>query len=59
MFRYKALLVIDLQKEFKDNNKKYEKVLNFVNDKMHDYDFLIGTIFQNQNKNFFKEKGNP
>lgn len=53
---YSALLVIDLQKEFKDNGcKNYNKVIKFVNENMRKYDFLIGTCFKNGENKLFKE----
>lgn len=52
---YSALLVIDLQKEFKDDQRNYNKVVNFVDSNMKNYDFLIGTCFKNGENKLFKE----
>lgn len=41
------LLVIDLQKEFKDNHGQYEKVLQFIKEHKTDYDYVVGTGFKN------------
>lgn len=44
--RSKILLVIDLQKQFKDDNGNYENCLNFLNRTGSDY-YVIATLFQN------------
>lgn len=38
-----VLLVVDLQKQFKDSNGKYDKILDYV--KKSSYDAIYGTVF--------------
>ena len=42
----KQLLIIDLQKEFKDNNGRYEDCLDFVRYHSWEYDNIVATIFK-------------
>ena len=48
----KYLLVIDVQKEFKDKNGRYEKCLKYI--KESNYDGVFGVFFKNENENFEK-----
>ena len=41
----KYLLVIDLQKQFRDKNGEYEKCLRFIEEHRKDYQFVFSTIF--------------
>lgn len=43
----KVLLVIDLQKEFKDNYGNYYKALNYIKDNQAEYDLILATLFVN------------
>ena len=55
MSRYKILLVIDLQKEFKDKNGKYEKIIKYCENNRDNYDIILPTLFCNNydiNPNF-------
>lgn len=50
----KILLVVDLQKEFRDDDGQYEKILDFVR-KTQDYDRIIATkCFNLSNSPFLK-----
>ena len=41
------LLVIDIQKEFKDKTEeKYNKVIDYINNNKDKYDLVIGTFYQ-------------
>lgn len=56
----KILLVIDLQKEFKDQNGMYEKIVDYCKKHRDDYDIILPTLFCNNydiNANF-KDKLN-
>ncbi len=46
----KYLLVVDVQKEFKDKDDKYEKCLKYIEESK--YDGVFGLFFKNENKNF-------
>lgn len=46
------LLVIDLQKQFKDKNGCYEKCLNFIKQHQKDY-YIIGTLFKNYKNSMY------
>lgn len=51
----KVLLVIDIQKEFRDKNGMYEKVVNYCTEHRGDYDIILPTLFCNNydiNPNF-------
>lgn len=48
----KALLVIDLQKQFQTADS--QKVIDYVNAHRQDYDIVIGTLFAGGNANFAK-----
>lgn len=53
----KILLVIDIQKEFKDKTgEKYRKVLNYINNNSNEYDLVIGTYFKNVYPSNFNSK---
>lgn len=41
-----VLLVIDLQKQFRDTEGQYEKCLRYIKDHQNDY-YVIGTLFRN------------
>lgn len=43
----KILLVIDLQKQFADNNGNYEKCIDYITGHRNEYDTVVGTYFQN------------
>lgn len=49
-----VLLVVDLQKEFKDKNGQYEKILSFIKNNKYKYDEIIATKFIKGNLNFQK-----
>lgn len=52
----KALLVIDLQKQFKGEG--YDKCLEYIREHREDYDMVIATLFENNrrvNGNFVKK----
>lgn len=56
----KQLLIIDLQKQFADKNnqnKNYQKCLNFIAQNRHLYDNVIATVFT-QNKNYVNHNPN-
>ena len=51
------LLVIDIQKEFKDKTgKKYKKVIDYINNNKDNYDLIIGTFFKNEYPSNFNKK---
>lgn len=51
------LLVIDIQKEFKDKTgEKYKKVINYINNNKDNYDLIIGTFFKNEYPSNFDKK---
>lgn len=41
----RKLLIIDVQKQFKDNEGLYEKCLSFIQENAHNYDMSYATIF--------------
>lgn len=41
----KKLLIIDVQKQFKDNEGSYEKCLSFITENINNYDMVYATIF--------------
>lgn len=46
------LLVMDLQKQFKEGNEeKYNKCLGYVTDNMANYDNVVATLFRQNDKN--------
>ena len=51
------LLVIDIQKEFKDKTgEKYKKVIDYINNNKDNYDLIIGTFFKNEYPSNFDKK---
>lgn len=52
----KILLVIDIQKQFKDKNGNYEKVVDFIQSNYNKYDKVIATYFKNKNDSFYENK---
>ena len=50
----KYLLVIDLQKQFRDKNGEYEKCLRYIEEHRKDYQFIFSTIFSQNIKEDFK-----
>ena len=52
----KYLLVIDLQKQFRDKNGEYEKCLRYIEEHRKDYQFIFSTIFFQNTKKDFKRK---
>ena len=49
------LLVVDLQPEFKDKDGRYEKILEFVKTSKSKYEYVIATVFENEEgSNFVK-----
>lgn len=49
------LLIIDVQKEFQDNNGMYEKIIRFCREQEKEYDIILPTLFcnnYNENSNF-------
>ncbi len=51
---FEVLLVIDLQKQFKDKNGKYEKCVNFVKEHFNDY-YVIGSLFRNFDDSMYEK----
>lgn len=49
----RALLVIDVQKEFKDSNGKYEEAIEFVKNSKKDYDCIIAIAFVHRDGGMF------
>jgi endonuclease YncB( thermonuclease family) len=43
----KCLLMVDVQKEFKDKNGGYEKCIKYFNENKDKYDRIYATIFEN------------
>lgn len=43
----KILLVVDVQKEFKDKDGMYEKVVDYCNKYRDEYDIILPTLFCN------------
>ena len=41
----KILFVVDLQKQFKDENGKYDKCLKFIEENKDNYDSIVATVF--------------
>lgn len=52
----KYLLVIDLQKQFRDKNGEYEKCLRYIEEHRKDYQFIFSTIFFQNTKEDFRRK---
>lgn len=53
----RILLVIDVQKQFKDNKGTYEKIEDFCKEYRAEYDIILPTVFQNNedcNPNYIK-----
>ncbi len=50
----KILIVVDLQKQFKDDNGQYEKCIEFIKTNKDKF-FVIGTIFQNKQNSLFEK----
>lgn len=46
----KYLLVIDLQKQFKDKGGEYERCLQFIKEHGHEYDWVFATVFRQSPK---------
>lgn len=51
---FEVLLVIDLQKQFKDKNGKYEKCVNFVKEHFNDY-YVVGSLFRNFDDSMYEK----
>lgn len=51
--RLKILLVVDIQKQFKDNNGNYEKIIDYINNSSSEYDRVIATYFKSKDTNNF------
>ena len=49
----KALLVIDVQKDFKDANGIYEKTVRYINENKDQYFQIVATLFKNHEKSMF------
>lgn len=50
------LLVVDLQKQFKDKNEeKYNKVLQFINYNSHKFDRVVASVFQNERGSMYEK----
>ena len=53
----KYLLVIDLQKQFRDKNGEYEKCLRYIEEHRKDYQCIFSTVFsQNMKDNFCQNR---
>jgi hypothetical protein len=51
----KILLVIDIQKQFADNDGEYDKIIDFCNNNRDNYDVILPTVFKNEKgSNFMK-----
>jgi len=50
----KILLVIDLQKQFKDNFWNYDRCINYIKSHKDEY-FVIATIFENFDNSMFEK----
>ena len=52
----KVLFVVDLQKQFKDDKGQYEKCLKYIEENKDNYDYIIGTAFQNLSGSLYETK---
>ena len=52
----RILLVIDLQRQFKDDNGQYEKCLKYISEYKDKYDRIVGTLFRNTNDSMYEKK---
>ena len=51
----KILLVIDLQKQFRDNNRNYERCIDYIKAHRNDYITVIGTYFINNDDSMYEK----
>ena len=51
---FKVLLVIDLQKQFKDKSGQYEKCVNFIKEHFNDY-YVVGSLFRNYDDSMYEQ----
>ncbi len=51
---FNVLLVIDLQKQFKDEQGKYEKCVDYVKSRYND-SFVLGTVFKNKDNSMYEK----
>ena len=52
----RILLVIDLQRQFKDDNGQYEMCLKYISEHKDKYDRIVGTIFRNTDNSMYEKK---
>jgi hypothetical protein len=51
---FNVLIVIDLQKQFKDDKGQYEKCIGYVKDHYND-SFVLGTVFKNSDGSMYEK----
>ena len=55
MSKKRILLVVDLQKQFRDKDGQYDKCLQYINDHKGEYHRIIGTVFRNHDASMYEK----